>query len=120
MPTYEQRDIVIVEFPYSTRTSIKKRPAIIISSDWFNTKRDEVIVLAITSNNNEQRDKFPIQPRFTNECRLNQDSSVKTGTFLTIHKQFIIKKLGKLDLGEFKKLVKYYMDVLGYPEKVKI
>ncbi|MCX8111037.1 MAG: type II toxin-antitoxin system PemK/MazF family toxin [Syntrophorhabdaceae bacterium] len=46
---YKKWDIVLVPFPFTDLTTIKKRPALIISPDEYNKKLDVVIVF-ITSN----------------------------------------------------------------------
>lgn len=47
--TYNQKEIVLVPFPYSDLTSVKKRPVLILSNNKFNSKSQDVIVCAITS-----------------------------------------------------------------------
>lgn len=46
---YKCGDIVLLPFPFTDLTTTKQRPAIIISSDWFNQNRQDLIVVAITS-----------------------------------------------------------------------
>ena len=50
MTSYSEKDIVLVDFEYTEGTGSKKRPALVISSDRYNKSRQEIIVLAITSN----------------------------------------------------------------------
>lgn len=42
-------DIVLVPFPFTDRSTIKKRPAVVISSKEYNQHRPDVILLAVTS-----------------------------------------------------------------------
>ncbi len=49
MMTYSRGDIVLVPFPFSDQSTIKKRPAVIISSDDFNNNSFDIIILALTS-----------------------------------------------------------------------
>lgn len=49
MITYERGDVIIVPFPFSDQTTIKKRPAAIISSDVYNNSCSDIVIIAITS-----------------------------------------------------------------------
>ena len=41
--TYDKWDIVLVPFPFTDLTTLKKRPAVIVSPDEYNKKLDDVI-----------------------------------------------------------------------------
>ncbi len=87
---YEQRDIVLIPFPYSDLTGIKQRPALIVSNSKLNKTQDRICCL-ITSNpttegikidnNSFEKDKLPFQ------------SWVKSHRIFTIHERIIRKKL---------------------------
>ncbi|MCG1012537.1 type II toxin-antitoxin system PemK/MazF family toxin [Tepidanaerobacter sp. GT38] len=47
---YRQGDILLIPIPYSDLTSNKKRPVLVLSNDDYNTKTEDIIVAAITSN----------------------------------------------------------------------
>jgi len=47
--SYSFGDIVLVPFPFTDQTGIKKRPAVIISSAAYNTARRDVVIMAVTS-----------------------------------------------------------------------
>lgn len=52
MPTttgYSFCDVVLVPFPFTDQSTSKKRPAVVISSQAYNSRRPDVIVMAITS-----------------------------------------------------------------------
>ena len=46
---YRVGDIVLVPFPFSDQTGIKKRPAIVVSSAGYQTQRRDIIIMAVTS-----------------------------------------------------------------------
>ena len=49
MTEYSRGDVVLVSFIFADETGVKRRPAVIISSDAYHTGRDEAIIVAITS-----------------------------------------------------------------------
>jgi len=49
MTTYKLGDIILVPFPFTDQTSTKKRPAVVISSEKYNSSRPDLIIMAITS-----------------------------------------------------------------------
>ena len=46
---FSRGDIVLVPFPFTDLTTTKQRPGLIISSDAFNASRDDLVLLAVTS-----------------------------------------------------------------------
>ena len=49
MTAYSFGDIVLVPFPFTDQRSIKKRPAVIVSSSAYNEKMPDIIIMAVTS-----------------------------------------------------------------------
>ena len=49
MTAYSFGNIVLVPFPFTDQTTVKKRPAVVASSDAYNRKRPDIIIMAVTS-----------------------------------------------------------------------
>ena len=49
MTPYKRGDVVLVAFPFTDLSTTKMRPAIVISSEKFNRKFNDIVVAAITS-----------------------------------------------------------------------
>lgn len=49
-PAYRRGDVVLVNFVFPDETGIKRRPALMLSTDAYQQGRKEVIVAAVTSN----------------------------------------------------------------------
>ena len=45
-----QKDIVLVPFPYSDLSSSKRRPVLVVSNDDYNRQFQDIVVFVITSN----------------------------------------------------------------------
>jgi mRNA interferase MazF len=88
--------VVVISFPFSTQSEAKARPAIIISSDIFNnSKREDIIVLAISSS---IKNKLGFEPEIINweQAGLLKPSIFKSAV-ATVEQKTVIQKLGRLD-----------------------
>lgn len=98
--TYNQRDIVLIPFPYSDLTGAKKRPALIISNT--NLKGEDKICCLITSNTREgiqiTRDAFEGN-------KLPFESIVKPHRIFSIHEKIINKKLTRVTKKFHEKII---------------
>jgi len=48
-PTLSFGDVVLVPFPFTDQSGTKKRPAVVVSSQGYNTHRRDIVIMAITS-----------------------------------------------------------------------
>jgi len=46
---FEFGDVVLVPFPFTSQTTSKKRPAVVISSRAYNFAKPDLVMMAITS-----------------------------------------------------------------------
>ncbi len=90
---YEQRDIVLIPFPYSDLTGAKKRPALIISNSQINKGEDRICCL-ITSKN--QHEGLVLSKKNLSGGDLPFQSWVKPQRLFTISAKIMNKKLGKV------------------------
>lgn len=94
--SFSRYDVVVLSFPFSTQSEAKARPAIIISSGIFNnSKREDIIVLAISSS---IKNKLGFEPEIINweHAGLLKPSIFKSA-IATIEQKTVIHKLGSLD-----------------------
>ena len=91
---YEKWDIVLVPFPFTNLSSIKKRPAIIISNHAYNTFGDSIIVY-VTSQITQATKPGDYLIKSWNSAGLPKSSLIRM-KFATIDNNIILKKLGSL------------------------
>lgn len=94
MTGHKAGDIVLVDFGFSEGRDSKKRPVLIINSDNYHKSRQEVIIMAITSN---------IERILSGDTKIERWKesgllypSLVTGIIRTIKDNMIIHKLGVL------------------------
>ena len=114
MINYKFGEVVLVPFPFTDLTTTKNRPAIVVSSDWYNAEKKDVILSAITSQITSPipRDEYPLTPIDLQLSGLLKTSTIKIGKIVTIDKRLIRQRLGKisdesLDIVE-KKLINLF------------
>jgi len=91
MPSFSRNDVVLVAYPFSDRTGVKVRPAVIVSGS--HRSRD-LFVVPLTS----RADRM-VEGEFSltawRSAGLNMASVVKRGLF-TVHESLILKLVGAL------------------------
>ncbi|MGD9163034.1 MAG: type II toxin-antitoxin system PemK/MazF family toxin [Desulfobacteraceae bacterium] len=112
MTAYNYGDIVLVPFPFTDQSAIKKRPAVIISSDTYNNKRPDIIIMAVTSQMQSTGYFGDIIVDNWQQAGLLKPSVIKP-IFTTVEKKLIIKKLGALDKEDQLSLRESLNDIIG-------
>lgn len=100
---YEQRDIVLIPFPYSDLTGFKQRPALIISNEKINKTQDRICCLVTT---NAHKDDVKIRDNFFDKGKLPFRSFVKAHRIFCINERIIKKKLCSINKKFHKEIIK--------------
>ena len=111
MTTCKRGDIVLVSFMIADEKGVKKRPALVLNSDEYQSGRQEVIVAAITSN----IDRILVgdyKIKDWEACDLPMPSVV-TGIVRTIKQNMIVRRLGTLPSPERKSFDKHLKSSLS-------
>lgn len=97
----KQRDVLLVEFPFSDLSDTKPRPILVLSDNIFNSSSSDLIGCLITSNvNTDLKNVLIFQSDFESGY-LNFDSIIKPYKLFTFDKSLIIKKLGTLNIKKY-------------------
>jgi mRNA interferase MazF len=94
MTEYSRGDVVLVGFVFADETGVKRRPAVIVSSDTYHQGRQEAIIAAITS----RIDRVLVGDHVITEWQAAGllFPSVATGIIRTIKQGMIARKLGAM------------------------
>jgi len=113
MTRYNRGDVVLVPFPFSDQTAAKKRPAIIVSSDTYNSVSQDIVIMAITG---QIRGHIGIGEFLIEDWQgagLLKPSAVKSA-ISTIDQRLVVRILGKLsskDLSILQKALRELFDL---------
>ena len=97
-----QRDIVLIPYPFSDYQGTKVRPAIIISNDTLNSKSEDCILAPITTVIKSEPYSIIISNQDLQSGHLVKESRVRVDKLLAVKKSIILKRIGILSLLKFK------------------
>ena len=115
MINYKFGDVVLVPFPFTDLTTTKNRPAVVVSSDRYNSEKNDVILSAITSQSTSpiQNDEYLLTPVDLQLSGLLKPSIIKIGKIVTIDKRLIRKILGKISNESLDVVEEKLINLLG-------
>ena len=112
MTAYSFGNIVLVPFPFTDQSTVKKRPAVMVSSDANNRKRPDIIIMAVTSQMRSAAYFGDIAVNQWQQAGLLKPSVIKP-IVTTIEKFLVIKTLGRLNKEDRKSLGESFYKILG-------
>ncbi len=92
---YEFGDVVLVPFPFTSQTALKKRPAVVVSGRAYNAIRPDIVVMAITSQLRPAAAFAQAALNHWRDANLLKPSVVKP-VFATLDQSLVIRRLGGL------------------------
>lgn len=101
----EQRDLLLVPFPFSDQSGRKVRPVIVISNNKFNATSEDLIVVGVTSNISKDKYTVELKNEELENGNLMDLCCIKVENILKIDKQLIVKKIGKIKREKFKNII---------------
>ncbi|MDO8551998.1 MAG: type II toxin-antitoxin system PemK/MazF family toxin [bacterium] len=115
MTAFKRGDIVLVPFPFTDFSTLKQRPALVISSDAFNRSREDVILVAITSQNSSafKGGNYSIKGAEQKRSGLLGEGVVLVGKIITIDQRLIRSKLGILSPKVLEEISKRISKIIG-------
>lgn len=109
----EQRDLILVSFPFSDFESSKVRPAIIVSNDDYNKKFADVLAVPLTTNLEIRDYAILITSLDLEKGELIRDSKVKVDKIFSVEKKLIKLIIGKISQKKFVVIQKMIYDLIS-------
>jgi mRNA interferase MazF len=92
----DQGDLVLIPVPFTDLSTKKRRPAIVISNDSYNTREPDVVVVAMTSRTTISPFAFRITSADLVAGSLNHPRFIRVDKVYTLAKAIIVKRFGKV------------------------
>lgn len=111
MTDYSRGDVVLVGFIFADESGVKRRPALIVSSDAYLEQRGEAIMSAITS----RTDRVLFGDHVMGDWQAAGllFPSVVAGIVRTIKQNMITRKLGAMSADDMKEVERRLASALG-------
>lgn len=110
---YNFGDVVLVPFPFTNQAASKRRPAVVVSSNGYNERRPDIIVMAITSQVWRLADAIgEVLLDDWKGAGLPKPSLVKP-VFATLEQSLVLRKLGSLQDSDLRSLRIALQQILG-------
>ena len=112
MTTYNFGDVVPVPFSFSDQSAIKKRPAIVASSDEYSHRRPDIVIMAVTRQMRWADYYGDVVISDWQQAGLLKPSVIKP-VFTTLEKAMVIKPLGQISDSDRTALAAVLQEILG-------
>lgn len=100
----EQRDLLIVPFPFSDQSGRKVRPVVVLSNNQFNGNSEDVVVLGVTSNVKREKYAVGLTNKDLESGNLITACMIKVENILRLEKGLVVKKIGKISEKKLKEI----------------
>ncbi|HLE19706.1 MAG TPA: type II toxin-antitoxin system PemK/MazF family toxin [Vicinamibacteria bacterium] len=112
MTNYEFGDVLLIPFPFTDQTTSKKRPAVVVSSDDYHRHRDDLVLIAVTSQSRTSKSFEEMVVLEWKKAGLLKPSVVKP-VLATVEKSLVLRTLGRLAEQDRKNLRMFLQKILG-------
>jgi mRNA interferase MazF len=109
---YEFGDVVLVQFPFTSQKTFKKRPAIVVSCKAYNTAKPDIVIMAVTSQMHSSNILGEIWIQDWQAANLLKPSAIKP-VFATLEQNLVLGRLGVLSARDQSALRAAITSVLG-------
>lgn len=105
---YKQREIVLVPFPYSDLSAVKRRPVLIISNNSYNKKFPDTLACVITTNLFKDEYSLSLKDSDLEIGFLPEASIIKCHKLFTIEQSKLLKRFSILSEAKFHEVVNVF------------
>ncbi len=94
---FQQKELVLLPYPFSDQGSSKVRPAIIVSNDNFNKRCEDCVMVPLTTVIKDEPFSLIVTQGNLESGKLLKQSRIRIDKIFTIKKNLIIMKIGKVN-----------------------
>ena len=105
--TFQQKELVLLPYPFSDQTGSKIRPAIIVSNDNFNRRCEDCVMIPLTTIMKEEPFSLVINQDNLESGKLLKQSRIRLDKIFTVKKTLIIMKIGRINDKTLEKIRSY-------------
>ena len=94
---FQQKELVLLPYPFSDQGGSKVRPAIIVSNDNFNKRCEDCVMVPLTTLIKDEPFSLIVNQDSLESGKLLKQSRVRIDKLFTIKKSLIMMKIGKIN-----------------------
>ena len=94
---FQQKELVLLPYPFSDQVGSKVRPAIIVSNDNFNKRCEDCVMVPLTTLIKDEPFSLIVNQDSLESGKLLKQSRVRIDKIFTIKKSLIIMQIGKIN-----------------------
>ena len=103
---YEQRDLVLLSYPFTDKKGSKVRPAIVVSNANFNKKCQDYVMVPLTSVIKDKPFSILINQEDLSKGKLIKESRVRIDKLFTLDKNLVRMRIGSIKDKTFDRIKK--------------
>ncbi|MGI0085410.1 MAG: type II toxin-antitoxin system PemK/MazF family toxin [Nitrososphaerales archaeon] len=115
----QQRDIVLLRFPFSDLGGSKVRRALVISNNEYNAESEDFIAVAITSNLKTRGHSIFLSNVDLEKGKLIVNSKIKPDKIFSADKKLARMKIGKAGAAVHDKVLRSFYEIIGRGSSLK-
>jgi len=100
----QQKEIVLLPYPFSDLEGTKVRPALVVSNNFFNKKSDDCIMVPLTTVIKDEPYSILINQEDLSSGKLLKPSRIRIDKIFTVEKNLIVMKIGAINDKTFEKI----------------
>jgi mRNA-degrading endonuclease toxin of MazEF toxin-antitoxin module len=104
----EPGDLVLVPFPFTNLSSVKTRPAFVLSTRAYNDASPDVIICGVTSNLAQATHTVLLSTKDLERGRLLADSRVKVDKVVAVHQSLVRKVVGRVRASVLERVLREF------------
>lgn len=99
-----QKELVLLPYPFSNMERTKVRPALVVSNDFFNRKGNDCVMVPLTTIIKDEPYSVIINQQDLCSGKLLKPSRVRADKIFNVEKDLIIMKIGVVNNKTFEKV----------------
>jgi len=107
-----QKEIVLISYPFSDLEGKKVRPAVVISSNNFNKKSNDCVMIPLTTVINDKPYSILLNQNDLDKGKLLKPSRIRVDKIFTVEKKLIVMSIGFIGDNIFGKIKKELSKIL--------
>jgi mRNA interferase MazF len=99
-----QKELVLLPYPFSNLEETKFRPALVVSNDLFNKKSEDCIMVPLTSVLKEEPCSVIVTQNDLVAGKLIKPSRIKVDKIFAVKKNLVARKIGRINNKVFERV----------------